>query len=184
MPALRHRTVALAALFLATLTACGEGQDDGDPAEPQPTVTVTVTETATPAAPTEDATPTPTPSPTETAGASADPCAELAPIGDTMAFIVVSSPSPGVVLASGDTVEGCGNTFEASYQWQLLDGQGDELASDFGTMTCGNGCQGDFEFTVEYTVSQEQIGTLRVFEQSAQDGSDAHVNAIPVLLQP
>lgn len=169
----------LSLLLVAALSACGEG-DDGDPSEPQPTVTVTVTETET-VAPEETEGPTATETPDDAAG---DPCAEIEPIGAELAFIVVASPTPGAVLEPGGTVQGCGNTFEAGYQWELLDGQGNELAGDFGTMTCGSGCHGEFSFEVDYTVDEEQIGTLRVFETSAQDGSDVHVNAIPVRLQP
>lgn len=173
------RPVAAVVLVLAlALAACGDGDD---PAEPQPTVTVTVTETA---APTPPSSPSPTASPTD-ATAGTDPCETIEPFGSGIAFIVVSSQEPGDLLEPGDTVEGCGNTFEAAYQWELLDGQGNLLAGDAGTMTCGNGCYGEFSFTADFTpVDSQQIGTLRVFETSAQDGSDVHVNAIPVLLQP
>lgn len=176
---MRLQPLLVAALVLS-VAGCAEGGDD-QPEAPQPTVTVTVTETATPSEP--EASPSPTP--TETAAPSAgDPCPAIEPIGAQLAFIVVASPTPGQALESGATVEGCGNTFEASYLWELLDGQGQVLAEDMGTMTCGNGCFGEFEFTVDYQVAEEQIGTLRVFESSAEDGSDIHVNSIPVLLQP
>lgn len=169
------RVAALLVTLLAlSLTACGDGDQ---PQEPQPTVTVTVTETATPVEPDSS----PSPDPTEAAG---DPCAAIEPFGAQLAYIVVSNPTPGAVLAPGDTVTGCGNTFEAAYQWQLLDAQGNELAGDIGTMTCGSGCHGEFEFTVDYRVDEQQIGTLRVFETSAEDGAPIHVNAIPVRLQP
>ena len=175
------RAVAIPVVVLVlALTACGDGDDD--PAAPQPTVTVTVTETVTPAAPTTAPSPTASPTGSPVAG---DPCAAIEPFGDGIAFIVVSNVDPGEPLAPGDTVEGCGNTFEAAYQWELLDGQGNTLAGDNATMTCGNGCFGEFSFTVDFTpVGSPQIGTLRVFETSAQDGSDVHVNAIPVLLEP
>lgn len=173
---------AVVAVLALALAGCGDG-DDGDPAEPQPTVTVTVTETAAPAPPASPS-PTPTTSPTEVT-ATADPCDTIEPFGDGIAFIVVSSQAPGDLLQPGDTVEGCGNTFEAAYQWELLDSQGNQLAGGNGTMTCGNGCFGEFDFTADFTaVGSQQIGTLRVFETSAQDGSDVHVNAIPVLLEP
>lgn len=181
------RAVATSVVVLAlVLAACGDGDDDGGPEAPQPTVTVTVTETVTPAEPTTA--PTPSPSPTESptdVTAAGDPCETIEPFGAGIAFIVVSNLSPGDLLEPGDTIEGCGNTFEAAYQWELLDGQGNQLAGDAGTMTCGNGCYGEFTFTVGFTaVGSQQIGTLRVFESSAQDGTDVHVNAIPVLLEP
>lgn len=170
---------ALVALLAVSLAACGDG-DDGDPEAPQPTVTVTVTETET-VQPTE---PEATPTETETDADAGDPCAAIEPFGAQLAYIVVSSPAPGTVLAPGDTVEGCGNTFEAAYQWELLDSQGNVLASDAGTMSCGNGCHGEFSFPVDFSVAEQQIGTLRVFESSAEDGSEIHVNAIPVRLEP
>lgn len=183
------RAVATSVVVLAlALAACGDG-GDGDPEQPQPTVTVTVTETVTvtPSEPAPSPSPTssPTGSPTEPTAGGGDPCEVIEPFGAGIAFIVVSNLSPGDTLEPGDTVEGCGNTFEAAYQWELLDGQGNRLAGDAGTMTCGNGCYGEFTFTADFqAVGSQQIGTLRVFETSAQDGSDVHVNAIPVLLEP
>lgn len=175
-------TLALVVLLAVSAVACGDG-DDGEPEAPQPTVTVTVTETVTPSEPA--ASPSPSESPTESTAGGGDPCETIEPFGAGIAFIVVSNLSPGQVLEPGDTVEGCGNTFEAAYQWELLDGQGNRLAGDAGTMTCGNGCYGEFSFTADFQpVDSQQVGTLRVFETSARDGSDVHVNAIPVLLEP
>lgn len=170
------RVVAASVVALAlTLAACGDGDDA--PEAPQPTVTVTVTETATPTPPSSPSPAAPT--------AGADPCETIEPFGAQIAFIVVSKPTPGAVLEPGDTVEGCGNTFEAAYQWELLDGHGNRLAGDAGMMTCGNGCFGEFSFTADFAaVDSQQVGTLRVFETSAEDGSQVHVNAIPVLLGP
>ncbi|MBW3620515.1 MAG: Gmad2 immunoglobulin-like domain-containing protein [Actinobacteria bacterium] len=178
----RARVTAMAVIAAVGLTACGGGQepDEGE-AAPAPTVTVTVTETATPAEaePLEES---PTPTPAETTTSTPDPCD--APGLDGFAFIFVTTPTVGAPVSDGDTVEGCSNAFEATYQYELLDGDQAVLDSGFGTATCGTGCVGDFSFTLDFSVSQATVGYLRVYASSAQDGSDTLVNSIPVLLQP
>lgn len=176
----RPRWALMALVGAVGLTACGAGDDPDDTAAPAPTVTVTVTETATPADG-EPLTGSPTPAPTD-GGATAEPCDT--PGLDGLAFIFVRSPQPGAIVADGDTVDGCSNTFEATYEYELLDGQGAVLDEGFGTATCGNGCVGDFSFTLDVSVTERTVGTLRVFASSAQDGSETLVNSIPVLLQP
>lgn len=169
-------------------TACGGGDDPGadGPATPAPTVTVTVTETATPADTeplAESPTPTPEPAPTGDGPAVAeDPC-DASGL-DGFAFIFVTTPAVGAEVADGDTVEGCSNTFEATYEYELVDGQGAVLDDGFGTATCGTGCVGDFSFELDFSVPEETVGYLRVFASSAEDGSETLVNSIPVLLQP
>lgn len=174
MSAMNSTILGLATVV--TLAACGTGGDAPAP-EPAPTVTVTETVTAAPA----------TPEPTATAsvdpgGSPEDVCA--APGLDQQAFVFVTTPTVGSSLASGDTVEGCANVFEAAFQWELLDGAASVLDSGFGTASCGTGCVGTFSFSPTFSVGAVEVGTLRVFASSAQDGSDVHVNAIPVLLQP
>lgn len=174
-------TVGLAALALV-LAGCGG--DTGTSAENQAadpeTVTETVTETAEPADP---ETVTVTPEPDGGEQSASDACAELEG-GEELAFIFVETPYVGEAVESGFEVSGCSNTFEAAYEWELLDQQGEQLVEDFGTADCGTGCVGDFEFTVDYEVDDRQAGTLRVFTSSAQDGSEQSVNAIPVVLEP
>ncbi|MBW3658740.1 MAG: Gmad2 immunoglobulin-like domain-containing protein [Actinobacteria bacterium] len=177
----RARRAVVALLATVALAGCG-GASDGEDAsapEPAPTVTVTVTETATP----DDVEPreeSPTPQPASSP--SADPC--TTPGLEGSAFIFVTSHQPGSTLASGDTVEGCANTFEATYEYELLDRDGAVLVEDFGTASCGTGCVGELSFTLDFSVPEQMVGTLRVFASSAEDGSETLVNAIPVLLQP
>lgn len=139
----------------------------------------TTAPTATGPPPTTPAATTPT-----AAGPRGDPCAGAPVDLTTFAFIFVAEPTPGGVLRSGDAVRGCANTFEASVVWRLVDSDGIELASGHTTATCGTGCVGQFTFTVSYTVTAAQIGTLEVFDLSAADGSVVHLNAIPVVLLP
>jgi hypothetical protein len=124
-----------------------------------------------------------TPDPTATAAPAGDPCAELEG-GEELAFLFVTSPTTGQSVSSGFEVTGCGNVFEATYQWELLDTRGEVLTEDFGTASCGTGCVGDLSFTVDFDVDKRQVGTLRVFAESARDGSDTHVHAVPLILEP
>lgn len=174
----RRRTVLALVLPVLALAACTPGADDtdGDAVTPAPTVTVTVPAT------------TSSPAPTGGGGAAADPCAQLGP-GSTitdLAVLFVTAPSVGAEVATGFPVAGCTNAFEATFQWELVDRDGAVLAGGNGTATCGSGCLGTFEFTVDYTIERPMVGTLRVFTLSAEDDSAGpqDLNAIPLRLQP
>ncbi len=163
------RALLFSSAVLLLATAC----DSSTTVEPTPSPTVTVTATATE---------TVTAEPTEP-DAVADPCATLVD-GDSLAFVFVTAPVPGATVSSGFTFSGCSNAFEAAHQWRLLDRDGRELASGFGSATCGTGCVGTFQQTVEFTVGSRQVGRLEVFTTSAQDGSVQDLNAIPLVLEP
>lgn len=167
-------TTALAGVLLA---GCSEDVSERGSEPPVPT-----SPAATPSAP-PAAAGTPTAATTEQADrprgetCGADGLAELA-------FIFVTDPVPGEALADGDEVAGCSNTFEAAYVYELLDADGAVLDEGFGTASCGTGCVGAFSFPVSFTVEETQVGTLRVFAESPRDGSETHLNAVPVLLRP
>lgn len=189
---MRNRTIILVAGFALLAAACGSGGDD---LEAIPTETVTVTVTAAPEnEPTEDAddvspsptseeTPAESPAPPEqTASSTCDDVAAAG--GESLAFVFVEEPVPGAEVSPGFEVSGCSNSFEATYEWELLARDGGELASGFGTASCGTGCVGTFSFDVDYTVGEMQVGTLRVFTSSAEDGSVQDLNSIPLRLTP
>lgn len=185
-----HRPMTTAALVLAlALTACG-GTDDptvtaGDlDATPEELVTETVTEsevevvaTPTEAAPTEAA-------PTATEPAAGDDDAptfdEVCAGRDDEAFIEVLTPRADETVGRTFTVTGCGNTFEANYIWRVEGADGEVLADGFGTMSCGNGCVGEFEQEVELDTGGDV--TLVVFESDANDGSERHVVEVPLTI--
>lgn len=94
--------------------------------------------------------------------------------------ILVESPLPGEQVEPGFEVSGTANTFEATFNYELLDASGKVLRKNFVTATSGTGTRGTFKFTVPYEAGP-QAGKLRVFELSAADGS--RINESEILLQ-
>lgn len=97
--------------------------------------------------------------------------------------ILVESPLPGETVDAGFEVTGTANTFEATFNYELKDGDGMVLSKDFVTATSGSGTRGTFRFTVPYEIDEPQEGTLLVFELSAADGSRTHESEIPLRLE-
>ena len=98
---------------------------------------------------------------------------------DQSPAILVESPNPGADVSSEFTVSGTSNTFEASYQWAVLDGDDNVLKQDFGTATSGTGTRGTFSFDVDLDDYTGEA-TVKVYESSAKDGSEINVVTIPV----
>lgn len=96
-------------------------------------------------------------------------------VEEPLAFDRVSSPL---------RARGTANTFEATFSFEILDADGEVLASDFVTATSGSGTRGTFRFEQPFVVEEEQEGTLRVFELSAEDGSRTNEVDIPIRLVP
>ena len=103
---------------------------------------------------------------------------------DQLPAIFVNRPAWGGVLANPATIGGLANTFEATLQVRILDGEGRTLAQGPTMATCGTGCWGTFEVSVPYTVARAGWGTLQVFEFSAADGSVTNLTEYPVWLTP
>ena len=99
-------------------------------------------------------------------------------------IISVSEPCAGDALTSPATVAGEANVFEATVSLRVLDENGKEIGTAFTTAECGTGCWGAFEGEIEFDVDREQMGTLEIFESSAEDGSDLHKVSIDVTLLP
>ena len=98
------------------------------------------------------------------------------------AAILVESPAPGdevVEPAAGarhrEHVRGDARGRAASAQG------GEQLASTFGTATCGTGCRARSRSTCPSTGAGP--ATLRAFERSAKDGSETKVVEIPLVLR-
>jgi spore germination protein GerM len=101
---------------------------------------------------------------------------------DQLPAIFVNRPAYGGVLANPATIGGLANTFEATFQVEIRDGDGRTLAKGPVMATCGTGCRGAFETVVPYNVARAGWGTLRVYELSAADGSVVNLTEYPVWL--
>jgi germination protein M len=103
---------------------------------------------------------------------------------DQLPAIFVDRPAWGGVLANPARLVGVANVFEAQFRVQILDGQGLALAAGPVMATCGTGCWGTFDGTIQYSVKAAGWGTLQVYEPSAKDGSVTNLTEYPVWLTP
>ena len=94
--------------------------------------------------------------------------------------ILLESPAVGDRVNSPLHVTGMSNTFEATYNVQLVDASGRTVVDSFGTATAGTGTWGTFDDTFPYSTTASGLGELRVFEVSAKDGS--HINEVDLSL--
>jgi hypothetical protein len=151
-------TGALAAA-LAGVAACGNGGGD------------TLKTSATPAGPAESAT-----TPSAEPPAASNPSAPAVTASPTAAAsvaagpIVVQSPTEGATVPRTFTVKGTARTVEGTVLWQLVAADGD--AAESGLAEGGADSAQPFQFTV--TAPAAGTYTLRVFEESAKDGSAAN----------
>jgi hypothetical protein len=90
--------------------------------------------------------------------------------------VLVESPLAYERVTTPLTVNGTANTFEANFQYELLDGEGNVVDENFVTATSGTGTRGTFDFT---TAKVDDVSTLVVFEASAEDGSRMREVEIP-----
>lgn len=98
--------------------------------------------------------------------------------------IQVYEPVVGDELTSPITVSGTANVFEATVSLRLVTENGDVLAEDFTTATCGTGCVGDFETKISFDLDGDVPAYLEVFESSAENGEPIHMVRIPLALFP
>lgn len=104
---------------------------------------------------------------------------------DLTPAILVESPLAFEEVGSPLRVTGTANTFEANFEYELTDTDGRIVDDHFVTATSGSGTRGTFDVTTgAYTVPFEGVGSLIVFERSAQDGSRIHLVEIPLRMTP
>ena len=102
---------------------------------------------------------------------------------DETPIILVESPLPFETVSSPIRSTGTANTFEATFQYEVIGPDGSVLDKNFVTATSGTGQRGTFDFTTKpFDASGD--GALVVFEYSAKDGSRIHDIRIPVQLVP
>jgi immunoglobulin-like protein involved in spore germination/sporulation and spore germination protein len=98
--------------------------------------------------------------------------------------VLVESPTPGEQVSSPLRITGTANTFEATFNVEVVDEQGRVLGKRFVTATSGSGTRGTFDAEVPFKANGAGPGTLRVFELSAEDGSRIHEVEIPLQIAP
>jgi hypothetical protein len=91
--------------------------------------------------------------------------------------VLVESPLAFDQVESPLRVSGTANTFEATFNYELLDAEGNVVDGTFVTATSGTGTRGTFFFT---TGTFDDVAKLVVFERSAEDGSRIHEVEIPL----
>ena len=95
--------------------------------------------------------------------------------------ILVESPLPFEEVSSPIRATGTANTFEATFNYELTDTDGKIVDENFVTATSGTGTRGTFDFTTKkFTVPFDGVGSLIVFERSAEDGSRTKLVEIPL----
>jgi hypothetical protein len=97
---------------------------------------------------------------------------------DLTPSVLVESPLPFEEVTGPISAGGTANTFEANFQYEVLDADGDVIDENFVTATSGTGTRGTFEFTTADV--EDAATTLVVFETSAEDGSRIHEVEIPL----
>lgn len=113
-------------------------------------------------------------------GVVVDPPVGRADFEEQAPLILVESPLPGATVVSPLRLRGSANTFEATFQVELLDADGDVAAKRFVTATSGTGTRGTFDATLPFDVPAGPA-TLATFELSAEDGSRIHEQRIPLV---
>jgi germination protein M len=98
--------------------------------------------------------------------------------------ILVEVPAPGYSVSSPLEISGTANTFEATFQVEILDAGGRVVGKRFVTATSGSGTRGTFQAKVPFQVAEQGPGKLVVYELSAEDGSRLHEVEIPLELVP
>jgi hypothetical protein len=98
--------------------------------------------------------------------------------------ILVDSPASWQYVESPIVVTGIARAFEATVDWALFDREGVELNRGFVTASIGAPDWGDMTFPVPYAVTEQQVGTLQVWETSAKDGSRINLRETVMWLTP
>jgi germination protein M len=103
---------------------------------------------------------------------------------DQLPSIFVDRPAFGAAIGNPARIAGNANVFEATFMITILDSAGRTVYEEHVMATCGTGCRGTFDVTVDYDVAKAQWGTLRVWVSSARDGQPEDVRDYPVWLTP
>lgn len=103
---------------------------------------------------------------------------------DLLPAIFVDRPAWGAALGNPGRVTGTANTYEAHFTYQLLSGSGRVLQEGPAMATCGTGCRGTFDFTINYSITRAEWGTLRVVDGDESGETEGTFRDYPVWLTP
>ncbi len=98
---------------------------------------------------------------------------------DVTPAILVESPLPGEAGTSPLRVTGTANTFEATFDLEILNASGVRTARRFVTATSGSGTRGTFDTTISFPHTAGPV-TLVAYEPSAENGKPIHIVRIPL----
>lgn len=97
---------------------------------------------------------------------------------DYLGQIVVTDPIAD--LGEGYRVTGVTRVFEASLTLDVLDGDGNVVLEKPIQATCGTGCWGEFETTIDPVSITPGESSVRLFTYSPQDGSPSEMITLPI----
>ncbi|MCF6138676.1 Gmad2 immunoglobulin-like domain-containing protein [Pseudalkalibacillus berkeleyi] len=94
----------------------------------------------------------------------------------------IESPRPNEMVSREFLFKGKARVFEASFQYELKDGE-NVIESDFLMASEGAPAWGDFEKTISVPESVSDQLVLKVFVESAKDGSEINIIEIPLKVE-
>jgi len=95
--------------------------------------------------------------------------------------IKVTEPQPDSVIESPLLIKGEARVFEGTVQFRLKDSQGNIIAEKFGTaQSVEAGEFGEFGELLLFDNVESESGTLEIYSQSPEDGSEQDLILIPV----
>jgi len=94
--------------------------------------------------------------------------------------ILVESPLPFAEVTSPLRLSGTANTFEAMFHVTITDGEGLVVYDEPAQATSGTGTRGTFDVTATFEVPRDGMGSVVVFEESAEDGARTNLVEIPI----
>jgi hypothetical protein len=94
--------------------------------------------------------------------------------------IFLETPAVGDTVHSPLHLTGMSNTYEATFQAQLVDSTGHTVVNHYVTAMAGTGTWGTFDERFSYTISANGTGKVVVFEISPKDGSRVNEVVVPL----
>jgi hypothetical protein len=98
--------------------------------------------------------------------------------------MILEAPADGATVTSPVIVVGKARVFEANVRITIYDAGANVLTDTFTTAAEAGPVLAPYSASVSFTVTTQQQGCIRVWEESAQDGSPRNVVQVEVNLAP